>query len=155
MALEVADCVERPEGQTEAGAIQTDQTFRWNTSVFILVSIIGSATGDPRAGCLLPLRAEGADDVGLLEDARRLGMAGTVEAGLDARARPASCEGPVRLDREVGEGHRLDAMGHPAVDVPDPAERRIEPAGVHVVVQGRRPRPAGRHDRPLRWAVPP
>ena len=86
-ALELPDRVECLEGQTEAGAIQTDLTLRWNTSVFILASIIGSATGDPRAGCLLPLRAEGADDVGLLEDARRLGMAGTVEAAQGARPR--------------------------------------------------------------------
>ena len=37
------------------------------------------------ATCLLPLRAEGAHDAELLEDARRLGVAGTVEAALDAR----------------------------------------------------------------------
>ena len=43
MALEVPDRVECSEDQTEAGAIHADLTFRWNTSVFILASIVGSA----------------------------------------------------------------------------------------------------------------
>ena len=53
-----------------------------------------SQQGFPPIGYLLPLRAEGGDHVGVLEDARSLGMAGTVEAALDACARLASCEGP-------------------------------------------------------------
>ena len=42
--------------------------------------------GDAAAARLLPRRAERADDVGLLEYARRLGVVRTVEAALDARA---------------------------------------------------------------------
>jgi len=72
-------------------------------------------------------------------DASRFGVIGTVETALDPRAGLASCEGPVRLDLEVGEDHRLDAARRPAVDVPDAAERRIEPAGGQVVVERRRP----------------
>jgi len=81
---------------------------------------------DAVALSLLPCRAEGTDDVGLLEDARRLGMAGTVEAALDAHAGQAGREGPVPSHREVGEDHCLDHVRGPVVDVLDAAERDVE-----------------------------
>lgn len=98
--------------------------------------------------CLLPSRAEGADDVRLLEDPRDYDVAGTMEAALDAGAGLAGAGGSVRVDRKIGEYQRLDRVCRPAIDVLDAAERGIEPADIRVVVQGRR------SDEPVALSVP-
>ena len=45
MALKGLDRLEYLESQARAARIRIDLTFRWNTSVFFLASILGPATG--------------------------------------------------------------------------------------------------------------